>query len=221
MPGTHPPWPRNGDSDIDYAGDVPSLTARLGGILAASLLLSSCGRSPSADHASSPGSDEKPIITGEPAGYNAADVGFASNTTTREEQGVNLSRLVPDRSRDSELVVFSVKTGTALQGDTQVLKPLQAQWKEGQDNPSGQDGPTVTTTAAMIDDATVAKLNSLQGPKFDTLWLNSMIGLDQGTIVLANAEVTNGKNVDAVSLAKQIVKARQGEISQMQHMLAR
>jgi uncharacterized protein (DUF305 family) len=200
---------------------VPTLTARLGGVLAASLLLASCGSSPSADHGSPAGSADKPIITGEPAGYNAADVGFASNTTAREEQGVNVSRLVPDRSSDSELVVFSTTSGTALQGDTQVLKALQAQWKEGQDNPSGQDGPTATTTAAMIDDATVAKLNSLQGPKFDTLWLNSMVGLDQGTIVLANAEVTNGKNVDAVSLAKQIVKARQGEISQMQHMLAR
>jgi uncharacterized protein (DUF305 family) len=215
------PWSRKDDSEIDYAGAVPSLTPRLGGVLAASLLLSSCGSSPSADHAPSAGSADKPIITGEPAGYNAADVGFASNTTAREEQGVNLSRLVPDRSRDSELVAFAAKTGAALQGDIQVLKPLQAQWKEGEDNPSGQGGATVTTTAGMIDDATGAKLNSLQGPKFDTLWLNSMVGLDQGTIVLANAEVTNGKNVDAVRVAKQIVKARQAEISQMQHMLAR
>jgi uncharacterized protein (DUF305 family) len=47
-----------------------------------------------------------------------------------------------------------------------------------------------------------------------------MIGLDQGAIEVANAEVANGKNVDATSLAKQIVKARQAEIGQMQQILA-
>jgi uncharacterized protein (DUF305 family) len=72
----------------------------------------------------------------------------------------------------------------------------------------------------MIDNATIANLDSLHGPGFDTLWLKSMIGLDQGTIEAANAEVANGKNVDVTSLAKQMVKARQAEIGQMQQFLA-
>ena len=47
-----------------------------------------------------------------------------------------------------------------------------------------------------------------------------MISLYQGTIDLANGEVTNGKNVDATSLAKQIVKARQADIGEVQQLLA-
>ncbi len=130
-----------------------------------------------------------------------------------------MSRLVPDRSNNSELVTFAAKTAAALQVDTQVLKALRAQWKEGQDNQPGDVGPT-STPGGMIDNATIANLDSLHGPEFDTLWLNSMIGLDQGAIGVANAEVANGKNVDAISLAKQIVKARQAEIGQMQQILA-
>ena len=35
---------------------------------------------------------------------------------------------------------------------------------------------------------------------------------------MANAEIASGKNPDAIGLAKQIAKARQAEIAQMQQM---
>jgi uncharacterized protein (DUF305 family) len=165
------------------------------------------------------GADEKPLITGEPAANNTADVAFANNMTAHEEQGISMSRLVPDRSGNSDLVNFAAKTAAALEVDTQVLKALRAQWKGGQDNKPGDVGPG-STPGGTIDNGTVADLKSLRGPEFDTLWLKSMIGLDQGAIDVANTEVTNGKNVDAISLAKQIVKARQAEIDQMQQLLA-
>jgi uncharacterized protein (DUF305 family) len=200
---------------------VPSLTARIAASLAAwsiALLASSCSGSPHNDHAHSTRSDDKPVISGEPAGYNAADVAFANDMTAREDQGINMSRLVPDRSNNSELVTFADKTAAALQVDTLVLKALRVQWKEGPDNPTGAGGPSRTT--GLIDNATIANLESLRGPEFDTLWVKSMIGLDQGSIEVANAEVANGKNVDAISVAKQTVKARQDEIGQMQQILA-
>jgi uncharacterized protein (DUF305 family) len=205
-----------------YAGIVSSLTVRIAAALATcatALLLSSCGSSPSDNHAHPTRSDDKPVITGEPAGYNTTDVSFANNMTALEEQGITMSRLVPDRSNDSGIVTFATKSGAALQMDTQVLKALRAQWKEGQDNPTAGGGPSITT-GGTIDNATFAELDSLHGTEFDILWLKSMIGLDQGALELANAEAASGKNVDAVSLAKQIAKARQAEIGQMQQMLA-
>jgi uncharacterized protein (DUF305 family) len=71
----------------------------------------------------------------------------------------------------------------------------------------------------MVDQATIGRLNSLHGSEFDTLWLQSMIGLDNGEIEIANTEVGNGKNVDAIDLAKQIVASRQAEIGQMNQIL--
>jgi uncharacterized protein (DUF305 family) len=59
----------------------------------------------------------------------------------------------------------------------------------------------------------------LHGSEFDTLWLQSMIGLDNGEIEIANTEVGNGKNVDAIDLAKQIVASRQAEIGHMNQIL--
>ena len=198
---------------------MPSLTARIAAGLAAcstALFLSSCGNSPSDGHAHAP-RGEDPVISGEPAAYNSADVTFANTLTPHEEQGVDISRLAPDHSGNSDLVTFAVKTAAALEVDTQVLKALRVQWKEGQDKPT--EGGPGTTTWSLIDSATVDRLNSLHGPEFDTLWLNSMISLDQGAIAAANAEIANGKNTDTISLAKQIAKARQTEIGQMQQML--
>jgi uncharacterized protein (DUF305 family) len=214
--------PRKGNWDIRYASAVPSLTARIAAALAAwstALLLTSCHSSPSGDHAHTLPTDDKPVITGEPAAYNSADVTFANSMTAQEQQGIDISQLVPDRSTNSELVTFAAKTAAALQVDTEVLKALAAQWKEGEDKQPAAGAPS-STTGGIVDNATIANLDSLHGPKFDTLWLKSMIGLDQGAIEVANAEVANGKNVDATSLAKQIVKARHAEIGQMQQILA-
>jgi uncharacterized protein (DUF305 family) len=216
------PLPRKGNWDVRYAGAVPSLTARITAALAAwstPLFLTSCHSSPSGDHAHTLPGGDKPVITGEPAAYNSADVAFANSMTAQEQQGIDISRLVPDRSANSKLVTFAANTAAALQVDTEVLKALGAQWKEGQDKQPTAGAPS-STAGGIVDNATIANLDSLHGSEFDTLWLKSMIGLDQGAIEVANTEVANGKNVDATSLAKQIVKARQAEIGQMQQILA-
>ena len=54
--------------------------------------------------------------------------------------------------------------------------------------------------AGMVDEATMAKLETLKGAEFDTLWLQSMIGHHQGAIEMAKAELANGQNVDAKQL---------------------
>ena len=71
----------------------------------------------------------------------------------------------------------------------------------------------------MVDEATMTKLESLNGPEFDTLWLESMIGHHQGAIEMAKAEIANGENVDAKRMAQTIIDTQQAEIGQMKQML--
>jgi len=153
---------------------------------------------------------EEPVITGEPSAYSVDDVGFANKMILREEQAIEMSRLVPVRSNTSELVTFAGASVAALQPDLQVLKALRAQWNQDQDNQAQDSRPGVTTS--------VAKLQSLRGKEFDTRWLQAMISLDQDAIKLASAEIIDGKNADAIVLAKQIVQTRQAEIGQMHRM---
>ncbi|ORW99788.1 hypothetical protein AWC29_25805 [Mycobacterium triplex] len=208
--------------EVHYADEVPSLTIRVAAALTAwcvALLLSSCSGSPSGDHAQPTRSDDKPVITGEPAAFGPADVAFANDAIAHEQQGISMAQLVSDHSNNPDVVAFAAKTSTALQVDTQVLKALRAQWKESQDNPTGASGQPAAPSEPSSN-ATLAGLAAVRGAEFDTLWLNSMISLYQATIDLANREVANGKNVDATSLAKQIVEARQADIGQMRQLLA-
>ena len=65
----------------------------------------------------------------------------------------------------------------------------------------------------------MTKLESLNGPELDKLWLESIISHPQGAIEKANAEIANGDNVDAKALAKNIVTTQEAEIGQMKQML--
>ncbi|OBF28396.1 DUF305 domain-containing protein [Mycobacterium sp. ACS1612] len=193
-----------------------TLMTRLLVALAAALVLSSCSDS-TADHTDHSKTDE-PVITGQPAGYNADDVAFATNMIPHHQQAVDLSALVPGRSTNPQLVDLAKQISAAQQPEIEVMKVLLVQWNENPDTNSGHGGHS-TAMQGMVDDATMTKLRSLNGAEFDKLWLDSMISHHQGAIEMAKAEIANGDNVDAKNLAGKIVAAQEAEIGQMKQML--
>jgi uncharacterized protein (DUF305 family) len=198
---------------------MTSLTARLAAVLAAFaavLFLASCN-SQASDGADHQPTDE-PVITGEPAGFNADDVAFATNMIPHHQQAVELSALVPDRSTDPELIELAKQISAAQQPEIETMKVFLVQWKENPDTGSGHGGHG-STMQGMVDEATMTKLESLNGAEFDTLWLESMISHHQGAIEMAKAEIANGDNVDAKRLAQTIIDTQQAEIGQMKQML--
>jgi uncharacterized protein (DUF305 family) len=196
------------------------LTARIAVLfaaVAAALFLSSCSGS-SSDSSANPTTSEGPVITGAPAGYNADDVAFATNMIPHHQQAVEMSALVPDRSTNAELIALAQQISAAQQPEIDVMKVFLVQWNENPETSSGHGGHGNTMTG-MVDAATMTKLQSLNGAEFDKLWLESMIGHHQGAIEMAKAELANGDNVDAKSLAKNIVTTQEAEIGQMKQML--
>ena len=65
------------------------------------------------------------------------------------------------------------------------MKAQLVQW-DVQPDPSSDHSGHGMAMQGMVDDATMAKLQSLKGAEFDTLWLQSMIGHHQGAIEMAN-----------------------------------
>ena len=185
--------------------------------LTAALFLSSCSTSASDSHADHPETDQ-PVITGQPAGYNADDVAFATNMIPHHQQAVDLSAMVPDRCTNAGLVALADQISAAQQPEINVMKVFLVQWNENPDTNSGHAGHG-STTQGMVDAATMTKLESLSSEEFDELWLASMISHHQGAIEMAKAEIANGDNVDAKTLANNIVTTQEAEIGQMKQML--
>jgi uncharacterized protein (DUF305 family) len=197
---------------------MPSRFARIVAVvaaLAAALFLSACSSSSSEPPAEQ---TSEPVITGEPAGFNADDVAFATNMIPHHQQAVELSALVPDRSTNAELAGLAAQISAAQQPEIETMKVLLVQWKENPEAGSGHGGHG-DAMQGMVDDATMTRLQSLNGAEFDTLWLESMISHHQGAIEMAKAEITNGENVDAKGLAQTIIDTQQAEIGQMKQML--
>ena len=189
--------------------------------LAAALLLASCSGQASDARTAQPQTDQ-PVITGQPAGYNPDGVAFATNMIPHHQQAVELSALVPDCSTSTELIVLANQISAAQQPEINVMKVFLVQWTEGTGNPTSSDSGHAghgSTMQGMVDAATMAKLESLNGAEFDKLWLESMISHHQGAIEMAKAELANGDNVDAKSLATNIVTTQEAEIGQMKQML--
>ena len=173
---------------------MTSLPARVLAVLAAlaaAVFLSSCS-SPASDGHTDHEHTEEPVITGQPAGFNADDVAFATNMIPHHQQAVELSALVPDRSTNPELVALAQQISAAQQPEIETMKVFLVQWKE---NPDAEQRCTQGTAApwrAWSTTATMAKLESLNGAEFDKLWLQSMISHHQGAIEMAKAEIANG-----------------------------
>lgn len=198
---------------------MTSFTARVAVVLAAlaaALFLSSCTTQAADDGHTDHEHTDEPAITGEPAGFNADDVAFATNMIPHHEQAVEMSALVPERSASPEVVDLAATIAAAQQPEIQIMKAFLVQWSEGgpvQDH-SGHGG-----MQGMVDPATMARLESLTGAEFDELWLQSMIAHHQGAIEMAKAEMANGENTDAKRLANAIVDTQQAEIDQMNQMV--
>jgi uncharacterized protein (DUF305 family) len=199
---------------------MTSIAARVAAVLAAlaaALFLSSC-TSQGSDSATDQENTEEPVITGQPAGYNADDVAFATNMIPHHQQAVEMSALVPDRSTNPEVITLAQQISAAQGPEIETMKVFLVQWKENPDTGS-EHGGHGGAMAGIVDEATITKLESLNGTEFDTLWLESMISHHQGAIEMAKAEIANGENVDAKGLAQTIIDTQQAEIGQMKQML--
>jgi uncharacterized protein (DUF305 family) len=198
------------------------------------VLLSSCSSPASDEHAThqqgSSSSQSSPAA--QPAGFNDQDVDFATNMIPHHQQAIEMAAMVPDRSTNPAVLKLASDISAAQGPEIETLKVFLVQWKQGADTP--QDTPTPDDPNAhqghggmdpsmnmqgMVDAAAIANLASLKGPEFDKLWMQSMISHHEGAIEMANAEIAGGANVDAKTLAQQIVTAQQGEITQMKQML--
>ena len=204
-----------------------SLTSRFVAGLAAlglAVLVSACGsEAADAGHSGHPTTDE-PVITGEPAGYNAADVAFATNMVPHHKQAVDLAAMVPERSANNELGRLASEITATQVPEINILNVFLVQWNENPEIGSGENGGEHAAHAehamkGMVDQATMTRLESLEGPEFDRLWLESMISHHQGAVEMAKAEVADGKNVDAIAMAEMMITTQEAEIAQMQQML--
>lgn len=180
-------------------------------VFAAAVTLSACGSG--ADHGAH--SSTAATSTEQVAAHSDDDVMFAQMMIPHHEQAVKLAAMVPERSTNPAVTQLAATISGEQQPEITAMQALLLQW-DVDPHTMPDHGMSMP---GMVDDATMARLGTLNGQEFDTLWLQSMISHHQGAIEMANTEIAKGKSADMISMAKSIVTAQQAEIDQMKKML--
>lgn len=193
------------------------LAAGLAAAAATAAMLSACSTATDtkSDSAASSASASGSAQSG--AAHNSDDVMFAQMMIPHHQQAVELGAMVPQHTNNAELIKLAGEIMKQQQPEINIMKTQLVQWGVNPDDPTAVHAGQMT---GMVDDATLAKLKTLQGAEFDKLWLQSMISHHQGAIDMAQTEVSKGGNADMMALARDIITAQQTEIDQMKKMLA-
>jgi uncharacterized protein (DUF305 family) len=171
--------------------------------------MASCAARPAA--ATDPEPFGKPAITGEPAGFDGADMSFATTMPAYQQQEIDASELVAGRAGEPGIADLASDILARSQSDAATMKVLIVQWRENPDSQVDSDAGRAPPQGP-IDAAAIQRLNSLAGKAFDELWLQLMLAHHRAAIDETHAETGHGGHyVDAVGLATRIRWALQEE----------
>ncbi|WP_243233670.1 DUF305 domain-containing protein [Microbacterium sp. CIAB417] len=190
--------------------------------LAAALTLAGCAGGsgsesmPGMDHgnSSAPSSSSSAAT----ADFNDADVMFAQMMIPHHEQAVEMSDMILDKEGiDPGVLTLASDIKTAQQPEIDQLQEWLNEW--GADSDTGSmDG--MDHGGGMMSDDDMAALEAATGSEASRLFLEQMTMHHEGAITMAQDEVDNGQNPDAIAMAQTIIDTQTAEIATMQELLA-
>lgn len=187
-------------------------------LLLTALLLTACGNdSANNDDA---GSGEKSSA----AEFNDADVTFAQQMIPHHQQAVEMAQMAEDRAESDELKQLASEIEAAQAPEIEQL----TSWLEDWDAEVPSDsmvhgdmgrGDSGGDMSGMMTEEDMSMLEGANGMNFDRMFLTMMIEHHEGAVAMAETEVADGENPDAIAMAEQIISTQEAEIEQMKGML--
>ena len=150
------------------------------------------------------------------AAFNDADVAFAQGMIPHHQQAVMMADLAADSASSQEVKDLAAQIKAAQ--DPEISK--MTGWLKDWNQPTQMSGMDSMDMTGMMSDTQMADLKAASGAEFDMMFLEMMIEHHNGAIEMANTEISDGKNPEAIALAKAIVKAQTAEIETMQGLVA-
>ncbi|MEK8073209.1 DUF305 domain-containing protein [Rhodococcoides navarretei] len=155
------------------------------------------------------------------AQFNDADVMFAQMMYPHHAQAVEMADLANGRTDNPEVLSLASAIAAAQQPEMDQMTTWLTEW--GQPMPDmdmgDMGGMDHSSGSGMMTAQDMDALMAASGPEFDRQWLTMMIAHHTGAIEMANTEIADGSNPDALEMARAIVATQQQEIETMQRLL--
>lgn len=186
--------------------------------VAAALTLSSCaGGTPAATSSDSATTDSTSEEASASAStFNTADVTFAQMMIPHHEQAVEMSDdLLAKDGIDPRVVDLATEIKAAQQPEIERMQAWLAEWDAEEDSMGGMDHGS----DGMMSDEDMGMLREASGADASKLFLQQMTLHHEGAVAMAELEIDDGENADAVALATDIVETQTAEIAVMADLL--
>lgn len=157
---------------------------------------------------------------GQPGGaeFNDADVTFAQNMIPHHEQAVEMAQLAATRAANPEIKALAGQIEQAQEPEITTLRGWLKAWGQPEDPEAGHgahDGMD-----GMMSEEDMSHLESMRGAEFDRMFAEMMIDHHEGAIAMAEAEIADGANPDAIALAEEIKRAQADEVKTLKDLHA-
>jgi uncharacterized protein (DUF305 family) len=186
---------------------------RAGIALAAALTLTGCAAGGTGATPESSTSAESEAESGS-TDVGDADEMFVQMMRPHHEQAVEMSEsLLATTGIRPEVTALATEIADAQMPEIAQLSAWADQW--GIEEMSGMDH----RMDGMMSDADMQELDRAEGPDAERLFLTRMIEHHTGAIEMAQTEIEDGRNPDAIEMAEGIVATQEDEISRMRALL--
>lgn len=157
--------------------------------------------------------------------HNDADVMFAQMMVPHHTQATEMAKLAETRASSPEVKALAAKIAAAQQPEIDKMNTWLDDWGTGTSSDSsmaGMDHGSMNDSGSMtgmMSEDDMTSLAAMSGAEFDKTFLTMMIEHHTGAISMAEDEMKNGKNADALALATSIQVTQQAEVNEMKALL--
>ena len=161
--------------------------------------------------------------TAEGGTFNDQDVMFAQMMIPHHEQAIEMSDVVLAKDGvDPEVTDLANRIKDAQGPEIEQLTTWLEEWGSPMEESGGMDHEAMGhgSMDGMMSEEDMQALDAAQGAEAGQLFLEQMIVHHEGAVEMAQTQVDEGENADAVAMAQEIVETQQAEISTMEDLLA-
>ena len=152
--------------------------------------------------------------------HNEADTTFAQMMIIHHEGAIEMAELAVERAETPEVVSLAERIAAAQGPEIEQMSAWLTAWGE-ETSPSEHGGMDHggMDMDGMSQEEMMGELDGLSGAEFDERFLSGMIAHHQGAVEMAEAELDEGENAEALALAEKIIADQQAEIAEMEELL--
>lgn len=147
--------------------------------------------------------------------HNAADTMFVQGMIPHHAQAVEMSEMMLSKQNmDEPITALAKKIKDAQAPEIDLMTGWLKTWDEPTQMAPGHD-----MGDGMMGDDDLEKLDAAEGNDAGMLFLRQMIAHHEGAVMMAKAEINQGKNPETIKLSRTIVASQEAEIEEMKSLL--